>query len=337
MSPKRLLDFSSHISFSRLLCGLRTAANNTIRSALWISVLLMAAMLTGSAGGKSEAQEPSGMVVAVQASHPQAWLVQTTSGSVSYTTPGAALKVMEKGVLLHEGSIVQTGENGKVLLVRGEESIFVGPFTLAMITPTASKSETVIILHTGRAEFEVRKQDSKHFTVQTPYLAAVVKGTKFSVAVEPSFADVTVTEGLVEVSSGTSGIKQNVAPGQHASVDSRGKFSHGPAEGASRERAQPKAGAFPSFLDGLFNKSKFKGSKKGKRSAKRSRAKSKNGNFYSRSGHSHWGTASNSGGSKNKGGWSGGWGGGWSGGWSGGSDDDRDDDRSGRGDGDDDD
>ncbi len=49
--------------------------------------------------------------------------------------------------------------------------------------------------------YKVKRTGTPHFAVETPMLAAVVKGTTFTVAVDDERAAVQVTEGVVEVSS----------------------------------------------------------------------------------------------------------------------------------------
>src|SRR3546814_7909473 len=59
---------------------------------------------------------------------------------------------------------------------------------------------------------------SPHFGVQTPYLAAVVKGTTFSVTVDGTGASVQVVEGAVEVSTLDGGARDLILPGAIATV-----------------------------------------------------------------------------------------------------------------------
>jgi hypothetical protein len=52
--------------------------------------------------------------------------------------------------------------------------------------------------------FRVDRRNVPHFEVTTPFLAAIVKGTKFEVSVHDDHADVNVSEGKVEVRSAIS-------------------------------------------------------------------------------------------------------------------------------------
>jgi hypothetical protein len=69
---------------------------------------------------------------------------------------------------------------------------------------------------------EVEKRNVEHFEVETPYLAALVKGTQFRVTVKRSGARVDVLRGQVEVSDFKSGKFALVLPGQAAQVSAHG-------------------------------------------------------------------------------------------------------------------
>ena len=68
----------------------------------------------------------------------------------------------------------------------------------------------------------MQKRDVKHFEVETPYLAAVVKGTQFRVSVNATSTSVDVIRGQVEVADFKSGQIAQVMQGQSATA-----FEHG--------------------------------------------------------------------------------------------------------------
>lgn len=173
-------------------------------------------------------------------SNPWGWLVQKTSGSAVYSWNSDAQLALQKGLVLDRGATVQTGDSGRVLLVRGEESVFIGPYTVASIAAQPTDMSTTVILQSGRASFAVRKKPQKHFSVETPFLAAVVKGTKFDIAVGPSSAEVSVTEGVVEVRALKSGEVADLLPGQTAVVDNGGNLVL-TSKRTAVEREQPEA------------------------------------------------------------------------------------------------
>jgi hypothetical protein len=69
----------------------------------------------------------------------------------------------------------------------------------------------------------VERRNVKHFEVETPYLAAVVKGTQFRVSVNAAGTRVEVLRGQVEVADFKSGQIAQVMPGQAATAFVHGK------------------------------------------------------------------------------------------------------------------
>ena len=122
------------------------------------------------------------------------------------------------------GDTIRTGRNGRVLLVRGEETILVSPNSVIGL-PTEKKDglSTTILQQAGSILLEVEKRNVKHFEVETPYLAAVVKGTQFRVSVNATSTSVDVLRGQVEVADFKSGQIAQVMPGQHATAFAHGK------------------------------------------------------------------------------------------------------------------
>src|SRR5262245_23118498 len=151
------------------------------------------------------------------------WSVKKSSGEVWMGTSGVQQASVKTDEVLKPGDTIRTGRNGRVLLVRGEESILIAPNSVVGLP--AEKKEglsTTIKQQAGSILLEVEKKNVKHFEVETPYLAAVVKGTQFRVTVNASGATVDVVRGQVEVSDHKSGQIAMVMAGQHASASSHG-------------------------------------------------------------------------------------------------------------------
>ena len=66
--------------------------------------------------------------------------------------------------------------------------------------------------------YDIGRQPNPHFGVDTPYLAAVVKGTVFSITVAEEGATLQVTEGAVETSTIDGGARDLILPGSVAMV-----------------------------------------------------------------------------------------------------------------------
>ncbi|MGV7217133.1 FecR family protein [Bradyrhizobium sp. UFLA05-112] len=147
------------------------------------------------------------------------WSVSKASGEVWIATDGVQQVSLKQEETLKPGDTIRTGRNGRVLLVRGEETILISPNSVVAL-PTEQKDglSTTIVQQAGSILLEVEKRNVKHFEVETPYLAAVVKGTQFSVTVNADSTKVGVVRGQVEVSDFRTGQIARVMPGQAATA-----------------------------------------------------------------------------------------------------------------------
>jgi hypothetical protein len=152
------------------------------------------------------------------------WSVSKSSGEVWMTASGVQQASLKADEILKPGDTIRTGRNGRVLLTRGEETILIAPNSVVGL-PAEQKEglSTTIVQKAGSILLEVEKKNVKHFEVETPYLAAVVKGTQFRVTVNASSASVDVIKGQVQVVDFKSGQIAQVMPGQHATAFAHGK------------------------------------------------------------------------------------------------------------------
>jgi hypothetical protein len=152
------------------------------------------------------------------------WTVSKSSGEVWLSSTGAQPASLKPEETLKPGDTVRTGRTGRVLLQRGEEKILISPNSVVGL-PTEKKDglATTIMQQAGSILLDVEKRKVKHFEVETPYLAAVVKGTQFRVTVNAASTSVDVTRGQVEVSDFRTGQIAQVMPGQHATTFAQGK------------------------------------------------------------------------------------------------------------------
>src|SRR4051794_5487228 len=153
------------------------------------------------------------------------WTVSKSSGEVWLTSSGAQPASLKQEELLKPGDTVRTGRTGRVLLKRGEETMLISPNSVVGM-PSEKKEglSTTIVQQAGSILLEVEKRNVKHFEVETPYLAAVVKGTQFRVTVNAGSTSVDVIRGQVEVADFRSGQVAQVMPGQHATTFAQGKL-----------------------------------------------------------------------------------------------------------------
>src|SRR5450631_1439541 len=152
------------------------------------------------------------------------WRVSKSSGEVWMTASGAQPVSLGQEEILKPGDTIRTGRNGRVLLVRGEETILISPNSVVGL-PTEKKDglSTTIVQQAGSILLDVEKRNVKHFEVETPYLAAVVKGTQFRVSVDAAGTRIDVIRGQVEVADFRSGQIAQVMPGQVATAFAQGK------------------------------------------------------------------------------------------------------------------
>jgi hypothetical protein len=164
-----------------------------------------------------------GMSSAALAADDDPWSISKSSGDVWVASPGAAQVSLDQEISLKPGDTIRTGPNGRVLLTRGEETMLIAPNSVVGL-PTDKKDgmATTILQQAGSILLDVEKRNVKHFEVETPYLAAVVKGTQFRVTVNAADTKVEVSRGQVEVSSFKSGQIAQVLPGQSATAFARG-------------------------------------------------------------------------------------------------------------------
>ena len=149
------------------------------------------------------------------------WSVSESSGPVFVAKPGMSkTSTIARGAALSAGDIVSTGKGGRAVLVRGGEYLTVAPNTKLQLTEPKAGALTQIIQSFGNVVFKIQKKTTPHFQVDTPYLAAVVKGTTFSVTVTPAGASVQVTEGLVQVQSLDGLASRFVSPGEIGMISS---------------------------------------------------------------------------------------------------------------------
>jgi hypothetical protein len=152
------------------------------------------------------------------------WMVSRSSGEVWLSGSSVQQASLKQEDVLKPGDTVRTGRTGRILLKRGDEMILVSPNSVVGIP--AQKNEglsTTIKQQAGSILLDVEKRNVKHFEVETPYLAAVVKGTQFRVTVNAGKTTVDVVRGQVEVADFKSGQIAQVMAGQHATAFADGK------------------------------------------------------------------------------------------------------------------
>ena len=191
------------------------------------------AMLAASCSSAAVAGEPG-------------WIVSEISGSVQIARAGTS-KVATRGIGISAGDTVSTGPGGRAVLVRGSEYLMVAANSRLRL-PEAQQANgfTQLFEDFGNVVFMIKKKMTPHFEVKTPYLAAVVKGTTFSVGVTAAGASVQVLEGAVDVATVDNGAHELLRPGAVAQVGANDLYRLAvESDGVRRVIASPAAPTAP--------------------------------------------------------------------------------------------
>lgn len=183
---------------------------------------------------------------------PGAWTVDNATGNVEVQlAAGASWTSLQSGAVLPGPAIVRTGPDSSATLIRDLDRIELSASTEVLLPGTVEgDSATRIVQSDGQAFFEVGPRPGWSFSVDTPYLAVVVKGTKFGVGVSDDGTSVSVSEGRVqvgradgssaEVSAGQTA-RSSAAPGSDISVTRSDQSSAAPEAAAASEGATSNA------------------------------------------------------------------------------------------------
>ena len=145
------------------------------------------------------------------------WAVVKLRGTVQQLIDGAWTPVA-RGDKIADDRPVRTLGDGHADLQRGAEIVTLGADTQVVIHDKADVRYTTVQQDFGTVEVEAQVENVQHFAVETKFLAAVVKGTHFTVTASDLGASVAVERGQVEVESAASKRKTTVTIGQMASV-----------------------------------------------------------------------------------------------------------------------
>jgi len=195
----------------------------TVTATLPTSILgiLNISSLDVTAAAAAVADDDISFILTVDHAPPKSplWSVSGLSGDALLMSSAGEQAALADGIILKPGNKIRTGQNGRVLLTRGQETILIASNSVIGIPLHVTEGmSTTIHQWAGSILLAVEKQDDKHFDVVTPYLTAVVRGTRFRVNVNQNDASVEVLRGQVEVADFKSGQYALVLPGQAAKV-----------------------------------------------------------------------------------------------------------------------
>ncbi|WP_108459717.1 FecR domain-containing protein [Devosia naphthalenivorans] len=142
------------------------------------------------------------------------WTAVRLRGGVFALENGAWTQLV-RGSVVSDDRVIKSAPGGRITLVRGSETIELGSDTTAQISDRSGF--TTVYNHEGTVGIDAEARNVKHFAVQTPFLAAVVKGTAFTVKSSSTASTVTVARGTVEVEDEQNDARVNVAAGEQVS------------------------------------------------------------------------------------------------------------------------
>lgn len=178
---------------------------------------------------------------AVVGSQAQDWEVVRVTGLVWVVKADMEPMRATAGMILPENATVATTSASRAMLRHGEDVLNVGPSTHVAPQARPVHGLTTVLMRQGNLDLDIEKLGAPHFTVQTPVLAAVVKGTRFSVAVSGDNGAVSVETGRVQVTALAAGQAVDVTNGQTASLSGGSLEVAGSGPHASIQSVAPQA------------------------------------------------------------------------------------------------
>lgn len=181
------------------------------------------------------------------------WTVTEVKGVVTIVDVRGE-RPAKAGATLAAGAALRTEARSSAVLVRGREFVTMRQKAQIRLPAARERGLMQILQDYGSALFNIGKQPNPHFGVETPYLAAVVKGTTFVISVTGEGASLQVTEGAVEASTQDGGVRELILPGSVAMIaagdpmrmviEGEGRrVMDSPARGAGAPAAAPMPGA----------------------------------------------------------------------------------------------
>src|SRR5262245_26990367 len=187
-----------------------------------LGTALLAALVATAVPAAAEdlaAIDPNADVTAVPG-----WRVSGLSGIASARLGSAPFERLAIGDLVPVGSDIRTDRGAVVFLSRRGDRIVIQPASeLHIAEPQAGGLLTQFFQSFGNVFYDVEPRSSRSFGVKSPYMAAVVKGTRFLVTVNRDLNRVRVDQGSVLVASSDGESSVLVGAGSVATVRRSGE------------------------------------------------------------------------------------------------------------------
>lgn len=145
------------------------------------------------------------------------WQVAALSGK-AFRQSGTVWVAVTAGETIALGNSVKTLGSGTLTLQRDGVTVTVGPNSQLQIKERMDGKFTDVLQSAGNADVEVDPKKRIRLAVETPYMAAVVKGTVFAVSTYPGYSETAVRRGRVAVIDMAHRLEADVTPGQVATA-----------------------------------------------------------------------------------------------------------------------
>jgi FecR-like protein len=168
------------------------------------------------------------------------WIVTQLSGDARVIHPGVQPASLKINAQIVSGDTLITGSTGRAMLVRGSDYIIIAPRSeLRLPAVPEATGFTRVVEKLGTMLFKIQHTGIPHFAVDTPMLAAVVKGTTFSITVDQNRSAVQVIQGAVQVTAADGGMSRLVEGGRTVFVNHADPHTLLDADKPSAVRAAP--------------------------------------------------------------------------------------------------
>jgi hypothetical protein len=169
---------------------------------LALALGLSASVVPAMAAGGVSAPAANPQVAAAPAAKLAPWRVIELKGEARTRVPGTAFEPLKVGDEVPIGNEVVTGRNSELVLERAKDHMILSAATWVRLAPPQPGGLLDRFIQSiGTIIYDVEPRHDRSFGVEAPYVAAVVKGTRFIVTAGTRQSSVRVERGKVLVTA----------------------------------------------------------------------------------------------------------------------------------------
>lgn len=163
------------------------------------------------------------------------WRITRVSGDVRVHGVDQVWVRAKPMQVLKPGESVWTGRRSRAQIETEDGSVILRSGSLVKVpAQKLPAGATVLFQGQGNVKAKVDKREKRHFSIQTPYLAAVVKGTEFTIDVGSQTTSLSVNRGSVGAVSVGSRQEVSVVAGEALSIANKVDAAPGGAGSGSK-------------------------------------------------------------------------------------------------------